>query len=507
MKKSKFILAGVLLVLMLASLACKLTTAAPASWSGTPTAEARKATNDAINATQQAAVEEDEGLQTPTATEIMATATPRPTVAVDGPWLVYAVPDSGLIEAYDLDAGVTLEISLPEPIIASDLVNGLSPDGHTLIVRAGSPLNTDEFALYRIDLPSTTVTKLTPLLSLTVQRKIVNEEGTRAFDTLRAVSREDGLAWSPDGTYLAFTAALNVTSSDLYLWNPATGSIERLNGLYSHSASPYWSPGGNWLISQELGDYTEETGWRSEVVTGLRVPGFDDQNSLYLPAPGSQGEVFIGWLNAQTMMSYSQTANGPLELRQVNVDTLQESVLLAGSFRLAAIDPNSSSYAFVLDEAQALEKNLLSGVYLVAANSAVRSLQMVGEWNGLSAESDGIFIASGVKGLIGFSAGGNGFSLSDERMASISPSGNWMVAWGTEEGGTTGARLYQSSSGSLLQKLTELPVQDVVWQPDSMAFYLTTQDSIYRVAFPQLSLELIAEGFEPGSPPIVNWVE
>ena len=127
MKKSKFILAGVLLALMLASLACKLTTAAPASWSGTPTAEARKATNDAINATQQAAVEEDEGLLTPTATEVMATATPRPTVAVDGPWLVYAVPDSGLIEAYDLDAGVTLEISLPEPIIASDLVNGLSP--------------------------------------------------------------------------------------------------------------------------------------------------------------------------------------------------------------------------------------------------------------------------------------------------------------------------------------------------------------------------------------------
>ena len=122
-------------------------------------------------------------------------------------------------------AGVTLEISLPEPIIVSDLVNGLSPDGHTLIVRAGSPLNTDEFALYRIDLPSTTVTKLTPLLSLTVQRKIVNQEGTRAFDTLRAVSREDGLAWSPDGTYLAFTAALNVTSSDLYLWNPATAAL------------------------------------------------------------------------------------------------------------------------------------------------------------------------------------------------------------------------------------------------------------------------------------------
>lgn len=189
-----------------------------------------------------------------------------------------------------------------------------------------------------------------------MQRKIVNEEGTRAFDTLRAVTREDGLAWSPDGRYLAFTAALNVTSSDLYLWDTTTGSIERLNGLYSHSASPFWSPSGNWLITQELGDYTEETGWRSEVVTGVSVPGFDNQNSLYLPSPGSQEEVFIGWLNAQTMMSYSQTADGPFELRQVNVDSLVERVLLGESFRLAALDPNAPSYAFALDEARLLRR-------------------------------------------------------------------------------------------------------------------------------------------------------
>lgn len=507
MKPKKPLLIGLLLLLMLVSLACRLTTAAPASWSGTPTAEARQATNDAINATQQAALGGNEALLTPTATQVVLTATPRPTVVVDGPWLVYSSPEPGLIYAYDVDAGVTLEISLPHPIITSDLVNGISPDGHTLVVRAGSPLNTDEFALYQIDLPSGTVTKLTPLLNLVVQRKIVNQEGTRAFDTLRAVSREDGLAWSPDGTYLAFTAALEVTSSDLYLWNATTGSIERLNGLYSHSASPYWSPGGNWLISQELGEYSEATGWRSEVVTGLRVPGFNDQNSLYLPAAGSQGEVFIGWLNAQTMMSYSQTADGPLELRQVNVDTLQKSVLLAGSFSLAALDPNSASYAFVLNESQAQEKSLLSGVYFVPETSGVKSLQMVGDWSGLFAEPNGIFIASGPKGLIGFSANGSSFSLSDEQMASISPSGNWMVAWGTEEGGKAGARLYQSSSGTILQNLTDLPVRDVVWQPDSMAFYLTTEDSIYRVAFPELSLKLVAEGFDLEELPVLTWVE
>ena len=507
MKKSSLHLIGVLLVLMLVSMACRLTSPTPASWSGTPTAEALRATNDVINRTQQAAVEEDLATLTPTETPVVLTETPRPTVPVDGPWLVYPAPDPGLIRAYDVDAGVILDIALPEPIIVSDLINGLSPDGHTLIVRAGSPLNTGELALYRIDLPSTTVTKLMPLLNLTLQRWIVNEVGTLAFDTLRIVTREDSLAWSPDGHYLAFPAALNANKSDLYLWNAETGSIDRLNGLSTQSASPYWSPGSNWLISQELGDYTEENGWRAEVIYKMRIPGLNDQNSLYPPPSGSQGEIYLGWLNAQTMVTYTQTANGPETLRQINLDTLQRNVLLSGSFSLAAVDTASASYAFVLDEAQALEKDMLSGVYLVTAGSTIKSLQMVGEWNSLHAEPNGMFIASGDKGLLGFSAGDQGFSLPEERMASISPSGNWMVAWGTEEGGTPGARLYRSSSGMVLQKLTDLPVRDVLWQTDSKAFYLITDDAIYRLAFPELSMELIADGFDPEQTLTLNCVE
>ncbi len=93
-----------------------------------------------------------------------------------------------------------------------------------------------------------------------------------------------------------------------------------------------------------MGDYTEETGWRSEVVTGVSVPGFDNQNSLYLPSQAARKRFH--WLAERpTMMSYSKTADGPFELRQVNVDSLVERVLLGESFRLAALDPNAPSYA------------------------------------------------------------------------------------------------------------------------------------------------------------------
>ncbi len=499
---------GLILGLTLVSLACRLTSATPVSWSGTPTAEARNATNAAVILTQQAVAAEEEDL-TPilTPTQIMLTPTPKPTVAVDGPWLVCHAPEPGVIQAYDIDAGVTLEIVLPEPIYTSDLVNGLSPDGHTLVVRAGSELITDELGLYLIDLPSIEVTQLTPLLSLSVQRNIVNNVGTRAFDTFRAVTREDGLSWSPDGRFLAFTAAMDALSSDLYMWDTQHDRIERLNGVYSHSTSPFWAPGSNWLVSQELGDYSEETGWRSEVVTGLRVPSFSDQNTLYLPVPGSQGEVFLGWLNAQSFMSYSQTADGPQMLRQVNVDTLIVNRVISGSFSQAAIGPDTTAYAYALDDEAAAAKNLVAGVYLVKAGSAAPELIRSGTWTTLTWDPGGIFVASGVQGLIAFTPDGQSSFLPDEKMARLSPSGNWLVAWGDEEGSNEGARLYQSPSGTRLQDLTDLKVESVFWQPDSMAFFMVAEGAIYRLAFPDLSLETIATGFTDDQSLVLSWVE
>jgi hypothetical protein len=508
MKQFNKLWIGAILGLTLISLACRLTSPIPASWSGTPTAAAREATNAVIVLTQQAAVEEDVDL-TPilTPTQAIPTPTPQPTVAVDGPWLVFHAPEEGLIQAYDIDAQVTLEIVLPEPIYTSDLVNGLSPDGHTLVVRAGSEYKTDELGLYLIDLPSIEVTKLTPLLSLSVQRNIINDVGTRAFDTFRAVTRDDGLAWSPDGRFLAFTAALDALSSDLLMWDTQNDRIERLNGVYSHSTSPFWAPESNWLISQEMGDYSEKTGWRSEVVSSLRIPSFSDQNTLYLPVSGSQGEVFLGWLNAQSFMSYSQTVDGPQMLRQVNVDTLVVNQIISGSFSQAALDRGTTAYAYTLDDEAAASRDLVAGIYLVKVGSSVPELIRSGVWPTLIWDTGGLFVASGEQGLIGFTSDGQNIFLPDENMARLSPSGNWLVAWGDEEGGNTGARLYQSPSGTRLQDLTDLQVESVFWQPDSKAFFMVAEGTLYRIAFPGLGLEEIATGFTEDHPPALSWIE
>ena len=495
------------LLLVGVGLACRLTEATPASWSGTPSAEAREATNRAFESTQQAQLEKTPMIPPATSSPIPATVTPVPTVPADGPWLVFPAMTGSALLAYDVDAHSLQTIVLPEPLYGSDLVTGRAPDGQTLIIRAGSPLNTDELALYEVDLMAGTVMKVSPLLSIANQRKLVNEQGSRVFDTLEAVTRADSLAWSPNGRYLAFTAALDNNSADLYVWNIEKSRVDRLNGIYSQSASPFWAPGSNWLITQEMEMDAASTGWRTEVVSGLHMPGYDGQNTLYLPANGSRYEVFVGWINAQTFISYSQTDEGAIMLRQVNVETLSRDVILAESFQAVASDPGSGVLALTLDEAQAARQGLIAGIYLLKPDRGVLELQLAGIWPSLTWDRGGMFLASGQQGLYVFNAEGRGVMLPEENGGRLSPNGSWMVAWGDSEQGEPGLRLYQGLSGNNLQEITDLPVESVLWQPDSKAFFMLAEGVLYHVAFPGLKLEPVESGFALDQTLEMIWME
>ncbi len=506
-KRRTLLILGLSLTLLLSvSLGCRLTSPTPASWSGTSTAQSITTTSPVITQTQQAVSSNDEATPTNSLSEGVNTPTSQSTLASNGPWLLYPAPDQKRLHAYDVESGAILEISLPEPILVGDLIYGLSPDGHALIIRAGSPSNTDELALYQIDLPSTEVLLLTPLLSLSLQREIINDESDRAFETLQVVTRPDGIAWSPDGRFLAFTAALDSSSSDLYVFDTERGRIDRLNGLYSQSAKPFWAPESNWLIFQELG-YGAESGWRSEVVSEISIPGYVYHNALYIPPPNSQEEAFLGWVNSQSVISFSQTSEGNSLLRQINVEILSLSVILPGSFEQIAFDPESKSMAYVLGEADASVGGLMAGVYLRKSERASADLLRAGVWDELIWEDGGMFVAAGPQGIFAFTPEGESVTLSNESHLQLSPNGNWMIAWGDGEDTDLGARLYQSPGGNLLQQLTDKWVERVYWAPDSKNFFIQAEGSLYHLAFPGLELVQIEGDFLEDVQVEFTWVE
>lgn len=510
---------GLVGLMLLAGIACQLTSPTPASWAGTPTAQAEAETRTAFALTQQLTSEPEPSINltsTPAPTEPDATMqaptaeTPSvsdPEGGSQGPWLVYPAPQDGVLNALDTVSGEILEIVLPQPIYTEDLVTGHSPNGATIILRAGSPLNTDELALYRIDLPSTEPQKITPLLTLSLQRRIVNEEGKLAYYALEAVTRANSLAWSPNGRFLAFNAALNNDSSDLYVFDTLNNRVERLNGLFTHNASSFWSSGGNWLVSQELTRESLTGDWRAENVTRIQVPGYDDQNSLYLPPARSQGEAFVGWINASNFISYSLTANGPATLRQINVDSTSEALIYPGGFVQAAFDPTSGMLAFNVDQDSAVQAGIAAGVYVLQPDRADYSLYRAGDWERVHFEPGGMFIAAGPQGVLVFSSDGEDVFLTGEGDVRLSPNGSWMVAWGTGEGSVQGARLYQPPSDRSLQTLTDVQVDRVFWTPDSKGFYLFGEGSLYYLSFPGLNMIEIGQIALESEPANFIWVE
>ena len=491
---------GLLILVVLVGLACRLTSPTPDSWSGTSTSDDIESIATAIANTRLANPSTAEvilitplapGTETPVETTPQAVKTSTPA----GPWLVYSAPGGDELHAYDISLDDTDVINLPEPILSTDLVAGRAPDGGMLIIRAGSVQNVDELALYQIDVTSAQVTKISPLLSLSLQRNIVNQESQRALQTLEAVTRPDGIAWSPNGRFLAFTAALDNDSSDLYVFDTLNQRIERVNGLFTHNTSPFWSPDSNWLISQEIAFQSQSESWRVENVLKLHVPGYDDQNTLYLPEPESKEEVFLGWVNSKNFISYSLTASGPSSLRETHIESLQSTIIFPGQFTQAAFDFDSSSLAFILDEAHAALSGLTAGVYLLQSGTTDYNLFRAGGWHQLTWEAGGSFIAASSQGVLAFSSDGEEMFLPGEGGACFSPGGNWLVAWGDGELTNAGVRLYQPPSSRPLQILTDTLTNTCLWQADSKGFFLFGEGSLYRFIFPGLEQQLIENGF------------
>jgi len=474
-----------------------------------PTAQETETLQAQTQETSAASATLPEGSSQTEGDQLTQTETPKPdsTAVLDGPWLVYPAPDGSGIHAFDVEEEVILEIALPEPVYTGDLIAGLSPNGQTLILRAGSPSNTDELALYQVDFPSGEVSKITPLLSITNQRAFINGDDEQARTTFLAVTRADGIAWSPDGHYFAFTAALDNRSSDLYVLNTATDHIGRLNGLYVQSASPFWAPQSNWLVTQELSSSEAETGWRSEFVEVISFPDYSNQYTLYVPSSQSQDEIFVGWINVQSFLSCTQLAEGYRTLRQVNVESIYVGLRFKNSFRDIAFDPESGYLALVLNDDDALQLNLMAGVYLLTPDSAAPQLQRAGDWHDLRWDPSGAFITSGSQGVFAFTPEGEGLVIRGESGLEISPNGNWMIGWGDGEDTSAGARLYQYPSGNLLQQITDQIITSVYWLSDSKTIFIQSEGALYRLAFPELNLVLIEGGFSDDDPIDFIWVE
>jgi hypothetical protein len=475
----------------------------------TPTALAQAASATANAATQAAAVVPLVSL-TPVPSMAPPTATPQPTaLSPAGPWLVYPSEGGQALVVRNVDGSAAMRVVIPPLLYAADLTRGLSPVGGIMVFRTGLRSQPAETALYLLSLPDGSLKRLTPLFSESEQAMIQAGTDSRAADTAVGVMRADSLAWSPDGRYLAFIAALDRNASDLYLYDTQAGKFSRMTFGPNMYATPFWSSNSQSVMTQEVVSFNAGSTvqawklgdvWLTDVKTGLSA-------KVYTPPPDSEGEVFTGWETDTSLLTYSRSAAGGVSLRLIELKPFKSTTLLSGPFDALVFDPTSRVVAFIHNQSGAASDMLANGLYLLAPDSLDPRLVQAGQWQGLSwSVNGGEFMASGAQGVVSVTPDGAAALISGEVQLSPSPQGSWLAGWGGSSlSGQPGLRLYRTG-GALVQQVVSDPVQQVIWQPDAKGLFFISGSRLELAVFPALQPVILDPDLKPGVTPVLVWV-
>ncbi len=225
------------------------------------------------------------------------------TVAVSGRWVAYVTDVEA--EPSPMSGGLTLKVlSLPEG--EAQTVTGLQ------IPHVTSDSSEDlQFA------------------ALQVYRAVVSEGG--------------GLAWSPDGTKLAFVSGHNGTSADVYVYSRDTGQITRLTDSPGNAYQLSWSPDGQYIFFTSASNFGTGAGYAMVGTWAARADG-TGVRSLYELDPRSGSEVLVDWVSADTALVHSWRPDcSGLNLRRVNVASGEVQVVWPDYFNQVIYNPDTDT--------------------------------------------------------------------------------------------------------------------------------------------------------------------
>lgn len=484
-------------IIFLTALACSLSNPTPAAWVLTPTAAAAAEEATSAIQTRDAASNQVPPIPSPTPTnlpEIQNTPSLAPNhLNIQGPWLVYPTEEGRSLTVRNADGSGQTRLPLPDPLLdVGDLTNGMAPHGGWLAVRTGRRADWGDLAIELIHLPDGHIQRLSPLLSPAVQKDNL---------VIQSVVWRDALRWSPDGRYLAFIAAVDGSSSDLYVYDLVANKIQRMTSGSNQAATPFWTPDSLWVITQEMDGLTTSAtvGWDLTTVWAVNI-STQEIRKLYDPPPDSDGEVFLGWYTPGELALYSQGSYGAHNLRVLDLEKLTMTPIFVGVFSHMAYDPGNKEFLYSLGEDRVSATGASPGLYEIHPETNETQLLQAGEWAQLNwSVQANSFIANGLQGTLVINPSGSLVLFNNEPSSLPSPSGKWQVSWGGADAGPyTGLRLYQTT-GQILQTLLKDPVQVLTWMPDSTGFFVLAGGHLDYFTFPDLQPVALEDSVNQGS--------
>jgi hypothetical protein len=272
----------------------------------------------------------------PTAT-VTSTVEPSPQVPLSesGPW-VLIFNDDGIWAANADGSGLT---QLSQDVVRSGafVASGRWIAYATYQAAGTDPGSGEGLVLRMMTLPEGVAHTVTGLQIEGVTDESPQDLQFAADQVHRAVIYEGGgLAWSPDGTQLAFVSGHEGTSSDVYVLARDTGQITRLTDGPAHAYQLSWSPDGEYIFHTGASNFGSGAGY---AMVGVWAARADDTGvrSLYEPDPRSGSEVLVDWISADTVLVHSWRPDcGALTLMRVNVVTGEIRVVWSDYFNQMA---------------------------------------------------------------------------------------------------------------------------------------------------------------------------
>lgn len=248
-----------------------------------------------------------------------------------------------------------------------DLRRAISPGGDKIaLLETGD----DGLNLVIVQIPSGERETVAQVLALSREENIKNTS-PKAF-ALYAIIDYDSVAWQPgEGRLLAFTAAIEGPTSDLYLYDTQTKDVTRLTDGYSQAVSPSWSLDGRYILHYgvswvqpfggAIGGHNRFDGvWAVDVSNG---------EIITQPKPEGVALHFVGWQDDLHYITFDSSEDcGAQNLRSIEVATGDATPLMEQGFSYY-IDFSPETDTLLISGDGKCPDSLEEGAYLLSLNN------------------------------------------------------------------------------------------------------------------------------------------
>jgi len=419
---------------------------------------------------------------------------PDAPLSTDGPWLVFTAAD-GIYAMNSDGSGMTrlLEVELID--WARSTLRASRQGG---ILAFTSPGERD----FDIDLTIFSIPERGVLRTITLTSGIeAMPEGPVRDDTTQAreaVAYFHPFDLAPDGSQVAFMGVIDGPSSDLYVYDIAADTITRLTDGPAQGYDPHFSPDGSYIVHFSADSFGSGAGYSMDGAWAARA---DDSGVISLYDPSNQSaEEFVGWVDDSTFLVNSWNAGcGPNNLRTIDIDTLDISILWRHAFNDIIFNEESGTAAVAVDiDGERCNPEQQIGVFLIPVDGSppMQILEEPGSFPAYHEPDEPIMLMTDVMTPFEVLPDGRMLSLKPSPAAVnfpfLSPDGEW-AAW--PGGGLWIGRRTPSGEEAATLVLQE-GIGQAVWSPDSSAIFLLSNHSVHVAFAPDFVPILVVDNLE-----------